>query len=578
MALLTNNPRQRNHDGRRPNPPITSHDTLRKIPHPPPSSPIETELKLAIPATQIDAVRALMAQIDGPPAQHYLETLYLDTPDFALHARGVSVRTRRCGAIWVQSIKSDGLRRGGLSSRREWEVTVPRGDLDLQWELFPKAARKLIPPSLRVRCRPAFTTHVHRTSWLTETNGETAIEVALDVGTVQAGRRHEPVCEIELELKSGTADRLAVWVGQHLQTISFWPLDDSKAERGVRLAQGKPPSVAALDRRSFAVTLDARMPLAQAWVTVGRACLAHFQASLAGWHLTAEDEPAHSPTAHSPTAHSPSPRRKPKKTDDPRVEWIHQARVALRRLRGAMRLFRDYHTLDSELKQSLRTMAQTLGAARDWDVLCDQTIPSMAGAWNDAAAWGLLAAQAESRRSEARTELRRTLDDLKAGAWLLAMHQTLNQQEKKAAAQPAKGNSPRLDDWIQQVLHRGHRKISRGIKHWSQLTPLERHALRITIKRQRYAVEFFQSRLSTRRTHRYLAAMIEAQEVLGQANDLAVARSMLPRLTEGTSRHQTAVISSVSFAHGWLAAKTQDESTQLKPKTKSILKAPSLPI
>jgi inorganic triphosphatase YgiF len=528
---------------------------------------------LAIPATQVDAVRALMTQIDGPAAQHDLETLYLDTPDFALHARGVSVRLRRRGSIWVQSIKSDGLRRGGLSSRREWEVAVPRGDLNLQWELFPKAARKHIPPSLRIRCRHAFTTHVHRTSWLIKTNREPTIEVALDVGTVQAGRRYEPVCEMELELKSGTADGLTVWVEQHLQTISFWPLDDSKSKRGVRLAQGKPPSAAALDRRSFAITLDARLPLAQAWVTVGRACLAHFQTSLARWHLTAEDEPA-----QSPPTQSPSPRRKPKTTEDPRVEWVHQARVALRRLRGAMRLFRDHHTIDADLEQSLRTMAQALGAARDWDVFCDQTLPPMASAWNDAVSWGLLAARAESRRAKARTELRRTLDDLKAGAWLLAMHQTLNQQEKQAAAQPAKKNPPRLDDWIQQVLHRGHRKLSRGIKHWSQLTLLERHALRITIKRQRYAVEFFQSRLSARHTRRYLAALIEAQEVLGQTNDLAVARSLLPRLTDETSHHQTAMASSVSFAQGWLAAKTQDESTELKPKTKSVLKASSLPI
>jgi inorganic triphosphatase YgiF len=507
-----------------------------------------------------------MAQLDEPAAPHDLETRYLDTPDFALHARGLSVRLRRCGATWVQSIKTDGLRRGGLSSRREWEVAVPRGNL--HWELFPKAARKHIPPSLRVRCRHAFTTHVHRTSWLIKTDSETAIEVALDVGTVQVGRRHEPVCEIELELKSGTADELAAWVGQHLPTISFWPLDDSKAERGVRLAQGKPPSAVSLDRRSFAVTLDSRLPLVQAWVTVGRACLAHFQASLTTWHLMAEDEPTQSP----PT------RRKLKMTEDPCVEWIHQARVALRRLRGAMRLFHDQHTLDAELEQSLRTMAHALGAARDWDVLCDQTLPPMADAWNDDAAWGLLAAQAESRRSEARSELRRTLNDLKVGAWLLAMHQSLNQQEKKADASPAKGNPPRLDNWIQQVLHRGHRKISRSIKHWSQLTPLERHVLRITIKRQRYAVEFFQSRLSARRTRSYLAAMVEAQEVLGQANDLAVARSMLPRLTDGTSRHQTTVVSAVSFAHGWLAAKSQDEPTPLKPKTKSVLKASSLTI
>ena len=51
------------------------------------------------------------------------------------------------------------------------------------------------------------------------------------------------------------------------------------------------------------------------------------------------------------------------------IEYVHQARVALRRLRAALRLYRKVCVLPDELMDGLRALAAALGPARDWDVL-----------------------------------------------------------------------------------------------------------------------------------------------------------------------------------------------------------------
>ena len=65
--------------------------------------------------------------------------------------------------------------------------------------------------------------------------------------------------------------------------------------------------------------------------------------------------------------------------DDP--EYVHQARVALRRVRSAIRLFdREHRDVPESLADELQWFARTLGEARDWDVITDQTLPSLAKA------------------------------------------------------------------------------------------------------------------------------------------------------------------------------------------------------
>src|SRR5512138_588674 len=110
------------------------------------TSPHEIELKLSLPPGQIDAFLRRMARRRTAPVEQNLVTLYFDTPDFALSAQGVAVRLRRVGRRWLQTLKTEGVRAGGLSQRVEYEMPVARGALD--WARFPPEALAYVPEPL----------------------------------------------------------------------------------------------------------------------------------------------------------------------------------------------------------------------------------------------------------------------------------------------------------------------------------------------------------------------------------------------------------------------------------------------
>ena len=59
-----------------------------------------------------------------PPAQN-LESVYFDTEDFALRQRGVTLRVRKKGKSYIQTLKIANEHAGGVFSRGEWEARVP---------------------------------------------------------------------------------------------------------------------------------------------------------------------------------------------------------------------------------------------------------------------------------------------------------------------------------------------------------------------------------------------------------------------------------------------------------------------
>ncbi|MHB1060993.1 MAG: CHAD domain-containing protein, partial [Thiobacillus sp.] len=125
-----------------------------------------------------------------------------------------------------------------------------------------------------------------------------------------------------------------------------------------------------------------------------------------------------------------------------------------------------------------------------------------------------------------------------------------------------------LNKWARRALQKGHRPIARGARDFAQLQAAQRHALRIAIKRQRYAAEFFQTLFARRRQDRYLTVLRDAQDSLGRSNDARVAWDLL------TAAHTTPhVLQNVvdrsplgpadagpmgDFVLGWLAAKQAD--------------------
>src|SRR3569833_1560677 len=386
--------------------------------------PMEIELKLAVPPQQAAAFVKRMARRRSVPVQQDLVTRYFDTPDFALSAQGVALRVRRVGRRWLQTLKTEGERQGGLSRRVEFEMPVGRGVPD--WSRFPPEALAYIPEALRAQLAPVFETRFHRTAWLLAGKGGAQVEVALDVGEVVSGERRQPICEIELELKAGQPDALFALALDWAAAFDCLPFDVSKAERGVRLAYG---------------------------------------------------------------------------------------------IGAAPRLFRTACALPPGLPEGLRALAAALGPARDWDVLRGETLPAIAPHYPDADTWQRGMAALEARRSAVRAAMREALAQAHPGAWLLAMQRWLLRHgwhaHPEGQAVPAAQRFIQLlplDTWVRRALQKGHRPIVRSARDFASLTPARRHALRIAIKRQRYAAEFFQTLIGGRRQAGYLAALRTAQD------------------------------------------------------------------
>jgi len=75
-------------------------------------------------------------------------------------------------------------------------------------------------------------------------------------------------------------------------------------------------------------------------------------------------------------------------------------------------------------------------------------------------------------------------------------------------------------------LRRWHERVIAPAEQFGRLGEAQRHALRKRAKRLRYAVEFCAALFEPKRVRRYLKQLSALQDVLGELNDLAVARSV----------------------------------------------------
>lgn len=229
-------------------------------------------------------------------------------------------------------------------------------------------------------------------------------------------------------------------------------------------------------------------------------------------------------------------------------EAIHQARVALRRLRSALRLFGRH--LDPVARDgfndALRTLGRALGGARDWDVFVLETIPAVHREAPDAG--GALAAMigpAGQARREAHLALQAALDDPRNAAVL----QDLRDWARLAVAfATPEAAGRRIGREAEAMLDRLARRVRRRGRHLSRLDDEGRHELRKALKALRYGIEMLQALHGERGMHRYRRRLAALQEDLGRLNDAIAAADLAGRLEAGAGREAVA---------GWSAGRRQ---------------------
>jgi CHAD domain-containing protein len=195
-------------------------------------------------------------------------------------------------------------------------------------------------------------------------------------------------------------------------------------------------------------------------------------------------------------------------SDDP--EFLHQLRVGLRRLRAALRAFRDVlpSKTTKKLKRSLSKLSPKLGAARDWDVLVARLESQRAST--------AFLRKAQARRAAARRVARRALVS-KRFAGIGPALRSLKAAESRTTLAP----------FAAAALDRAHRKLFTEADGADWSAAPARHALRIRVKRLRYSCEFFAPAFPARRVTPYITALKALQDVLGELNDVAVGRRLL---------------------------------------------------
>jgi triphosphatase len=205
---------------------------------------IEREIKLALPAAQAKAATQWFTAQTGEAGKPLaLDNLYFDTPELTLARSKSALRLRRTPDGWLQTFKTVGIAQAGLHSRHEWEMPVAGPALEIDAllkacddEKAAAALRGAAPQLIEL-----FRTNFTRTLWLVAYNG-THIEAAIDRGeilaTVEGEARRAPICEVELELKSGDEAALHALASELMANVpGLAPEDVSKAQRGYQLRE-----------------------------------------------------------------------------------------------------------------------------------------------------------------------------------------------------------------------------------------------------------------------------------------------------------------------------------------------------
>ncbi|WP_437887915.1 CYTH domain-containing protein [Phytobacter sp. V91] len=234
----------------------------------------EIELKFYVHPDSVDALRHHLHTLTTEHVDAtQLVNIYYETPDNWLRRHDMGLRIRGFDGKYEMTMKIAGRVIGGLHQRPEYNIDLQKPELELP--LFPAEVWPdgHLPDDLASQVQPLFSTDFCREKWLV-TSGESRIEIALDLGEVKAGEHVEPICEIELELLSGTPTDILKLARQLVTSSGLRQGSLSKAARGYHLAQGN----AARQRRAInEVKVPAKASTELGFATALEAALSHWQ-------------------------------------------------------------------------------------------------------------------------------------------------------------------------------------------------------------------------------------------------------------------------------------------------------------
>ena len=496
---------------------------------------LEVELTLGGEPAALDRGWRAAVPAGGGGAAQRLRSTYYDTGDFRLRRRGFTLRIREDGERLVQTLKSDGPSPASAVLRRnEWSQPVESPVPSLPVAPDPEVCNA-VGPLESVELAPAFSTDVMRRTAMVEVaapdHGTALIELALDSGEIRARNRCDTVSELELELVRGrqarftslprrcTPPRRSASRRRARPSAAI----SSPAERAIRATRRRhlrwcraSPWTRPSARSFGPVPTSAQQIRMRYWTAaIPKACTSF------AWRCAECARPSWSSSPFSRARTPPG--------------W-----------RGR------------------RAVSSTCSApARDWDVFIAETLLAVRAARPDDDTLEQLAAAAQAERARAyeQAEALRAPEYtefiLRFGGWI----ETAGWRD---GANRAVLGRP-LASLGGHLLDKRHKRVLKHGRGFEQLSDTDLHRLRISLKKLRYAGEFFAAQFPDGEPRPYIRTLRRLQDEFGWLNDAAVAEHCLKELLAANrqSENFTALGVGAGQVIGWNARAWADARARI---------------
>lgn len=498
----------------------------------------EIELKLRFAASDKNKlIQALLdLGIELEPETHLYATYY-DTPDLLVRNQGIGLRVRKEQDHWVQTIKSIGTATGGLHVRKEVNLPVEGSELDLtKLPVRGRLGQLFEPEKLRSVLKPVVITDMHRRSGRWMTDHDAVVEIALDEGVITAKGASVTLHELELELIHGQAGSLYDLAMRLSQHVDFELQAHNKAEWGYAMISplAHEPVFADLPVLSHSMTAE------DGFAAILERCLYQFY----GNHQAVLD-------GH--------------------IEGVHQMRVGLRRLRSCIHVYKQLIPVEmtEPLVKEIRWLNEKLSPIRDWDVFL-QSMDFVQSSFPDRKGIPRIVALGKSIRGMHHAQLVERLNSRRFHHWVIQLGDWIHNRRWKEdlrRKQRMRVLKP-VEDYAREVLEHLYKRLTHDGKGFDQL-PLEaKHALRIRVKRMRYALQFFSDLFGKKSANKLLQALGNLQDDLGYLNDVRVAASLLNEI--GVNPNNP----SRNFLEGWYVARQVLQQDHAAESWESFIRSP----
>jgi inorganic triphosphatase YgiF len=438
------------------------------------------------------------------PVTRKLRQVFWDTAGHRLGRAGMAIAVQSMGQKRTQLLRSIKQPPTGGRILHQQESPLPGETLDpTRLALLPGGDPAVAMRVTAEMLMPVFALDLTRTIWRVS-YGDSGLDVTLDIGMIESAAGPVAFHQIALTVTSGPPQALYEFAQRLHRTVPVALAAHDPAQLGYR-------RIAEADwwpgNRDGTARFAPDMTVRQGILAIGRAATAALRATVQTMETDVEPEK------------------------------IHETRVALRRLRSILSVFRA--TLPPFSRQALArdlgALASKLGHTRELDVFLAGTLtPLTAASGEEVALRGVRLTASVLRQNTAETARQAVMApefgilSFRLAAWFDAgIWPELPSAEAAALLDQPFG------DYAGALLRKHHRKLLAAGHALRDPQAAELHMLRIQAKKLRYTAEFVRALYPARPARRYIAALKSIQDILGSINDAFVAQTLLPQMIKG---------------------------------------------